>query len=178
VTQRTYLPFRGAERFLPRKPALLSFRYLLIFLTFIFGTIAIYPRTCHAFFHMSESQVFSRGSYAFKLEIQVNGNGAFKKHTATLTSLKVKIKSDRASSDVLKVKAIRVYMDPKVYQDIETLGYAVTPGNWVTKFYRLPKGKRPSLNERSYIEISFGGFLIRFQPHDRKFMGPIADSRS
>jgi len=89
-----------------------------------------------------------------------------------MTSVKIKIKNDRASSQVLKVKAIRAYLASNVFQDIETAGYPVTPGQWVTKFYRFSKGKRPLLSERSYILVTFEGFSIRFYPRERKFRAP------
>jgi hypothetical protein len=90
-----------------------------------------------------------------------------------MTSLKVKIKNDRASSNTLLVKSIRAYLQPQVYQDMETKGYPITPAQWVTKYYRLPKNKQPFLGEGAFIEIAFATFSLRFRPGERKFEGPI-----
>lgn len=122
---------------------------------------------------LSETRIFAEGPYLFKLEIQVGIRGRVKRNPFQMTSLKLKIKNDRASSKTLAVKAIRVYLQPQVYQDIETVEFGVTPAQWVTKFYRLPKAKQPLLREDSRIEIVFEDFAIRFNPKDRKFQGPI-----
>jgi hypothetical protein len=147
------------------KPFLFFFSSILCFVFFL-------PSPAKALFTITETQIFSTGPYAFKLQIQVNGHGNFKKPPVTLTSVKVKIKNDRASSDILKVKAIRAYLASNVFQDIETAAYPISPGQWVTKFYRIPKGKRPLLSEKSYVEITFEGFAIQFYPKERKFQGP------
>lgn len=131
-----------------------------------------FPGSAQALFTINETKIFSSGPYAFKVEIQVNGNGNFKKPPVSLTSIKIKIKNDRASSDVLKVKAIRAYLSPDIFQDIETAGFPVTPGQWVTKFYRLSKGKRPLLTDKSHIQISFDGFSVQFFLRERRFQGP------
>ena len=122
---------------------------------------------------VTETRMFAEGPYLFKIEFQVSVRGSFKKSPAQMTSLKVKIKNDRASTKALAVKAIRAYLQPQVYQDIETGGFSVTPAQWVTKFYRLPKAKQPLLREDSCIEVAFDDFAIRFSPRDRKFQGPI-----
>lgn len=122
---------------------------------------------------VSESRIFAEGSYLFKVEVQVNVRGRVKRNPFQMTSLKLKIKNDRASSKTLVVKTIRAYLQPQIYQDIETGGFSVTPAQWVTKFYRLPKAKQPLLREDSHIEIVFEDFAIRFNPKDRKFQGPI-----
>lgn len=143
------------------------------FLAFTFLGLIFLPADLGAFYSISETQIFSQGPYAFKMEIQFNGTGTSKKKPLQMSSLKVKIKNDRASSEVLKIKTIRVFLETNVYQDIETLGYPITPGQWVTKFYRLPKGKRPVLSDRGFIEIAFENFTVQFYPRDRKFSGPL-----
>jgi hypothetical protein len=120
-----------------------------------------------------ESKFFAEGPYSFKMEVQVSGGGHYKKKPLQLSSLKLKIKNDRTSSVNLAVKAIRAYSDPVVFKDIETRGFSVAPGRWVTKFYRLPKERQISIGEQGYIEISFENFIIRFSPKERKFQGPI-----
>jgi hypothetical protein len=122
---------------------------------------------------VSESRIFAEGPYLFKVEVQVGVRGRVKSNPLQMTSFKLKIKNDRASSKTLVVKAIRAYLQPQVYQDIETGGFSVTPAQWVTKFYRLPKAKQPLLRDESRIEIVFEDFAIRFNPRDRKFQGPI-----
>ena len=124
-------------------------------------------------FSLTENKMFSEGPYLFKMEVEVNGRGSPKKSPMRMTSLKVKIKNDRASSRSLTVKSILAYLDPQIYQDIETKGYPITPAQWVTKYYRLPKGKQPLLGEQASIEIAFDTFIIRFNPRDRKFQGPM-----
>ncbi len=117
--------------------------------------------------------MFSEGPYLFKMEVQVYGSGSPKKNPMPMTSLKVKIKNDRASSKPLVVKSIRAYLDPQIYQDIETKGYPISPAQWVTKYYRLPKRNQPLMGEQASIEIAFDTFTIRFKPRERKFQGPI-----
>ena len=117
--------------------------------------------------------MFSEGPYLFKMEIQVHGSGSVRKNPIRMASLKVKIKNDRASSQVLKVKTIRAFLQPQVYQDIETAGFPVTPAQWVTKYYRLSKQKQPLLGESAHIEIAFEDFIIRFDPQQKKFHGPL-----
>jgi len=124
-------------------------------------------------FSIKENQMFSEGPYLFKMEIQVDGRGSSKKKPMPMTSLKVKIKNDRASSNTLAVRTIRAYLDPQIYQDIETKGYPIAPAQWVTKYYRLPKAKQPLLGEEPSIEIAFETFTIKFYPRERKFQGPI-----
>jgi hypothetical protein len=155
-----------------RGKTMFSFRKTLLFfvaLTFL-GYIFL-PGNLAAFYSISETRIFSDGPYAFKMEIQFNGTGTSKK-PLQMSSLKVKIKNDRASSEVLKVKTIRAYPETNVFQDIETLGYPISPGQWVTKFYRLSKGKRPVLSDRGFIEIAFENFTIQFYPRERRFSGP------
>jgi hypothetical protein len=124
-------------------------------------------------FSITENRMFSEGPYLFKMEIQVDGRGSSKKKPMPMTSLKVKIKNDRASSNTLAVKSIRAYLDPQVYQDIETKGYPIAPAQWVTKYYRLSRAKQPLLGAEPSIEIAFDTFTIRFYPRERKFQGPI-----
>jgi len=124
-------------------------------------------------FSINETRIFSSGPYVFKMEIYFNGTGSSKKSPLKMTSLKVKMKNDRASSDILRVKTIRAYINEKVYQDIETQGFTVSPGQWVTKYYRLRKEKQPTFNERGYIEIAFDNFTVQFHPRERKFQGPL-----
>ncbi len=148
-------------------------RPFLAFLAFAFMGQFLLPPDLAAFYSISETQVFSSGPYAFKMEIQFNGTGSLKKKPIQMSSLKVKIKNDRASSEVLKVKTIRAYPEAKIYQDIDTLGYPISPGQWVTKYYRLSKGKRPFLRDGGFIEIAFENFTIHFYPRERKFSGPV-----
>ncbi|MBU1209584.1 MAG: hypothetical protein KKH04_22135 [Proteobacteria bacterium] len=124
-------------------------------------------------FSIAETKIFRQGSYTLKLEIQVSGRGKLRKNPVQLSSLKVKIKNERASSEVLKVKTIRAYQEPKVYKDIETREYSISPGQWVTKYFRLPKGKKPFLSDQGFIEIVFENFTIQFSPRERKFQGPL-----
>ena len=123
-------------------------------------------------FHIAETGHFKEGPYVFKMEVQVNGRGSIKKAPFSITSLKVKIKSERASSEILKVKTIRVYTDATVYTDIETRGYSVSPTQWVTKFYRLRKENQPLLNDKGFIEIDFEKFAVVFIPQERRFLAP------
>lgn len=124
-------------------------------------------------FTIIEKKIVKESPYAFKMEVQVYGRGNLKKGPVRMTSLKVKIKNEKAGSEILKVKTIRVYPEPKIYTDVETVGYSIPPGNWGTKYYRLPKGKQPILSDQGYIEISFENFAIQFNPRERKFQGPI-----
>jgi len=123
---------------------------------------------------VDETKTFREGPFLFKMEIQVHGSGSLKKTKPfRITSLKVKIKNERDSSEALKVKSIRAYIEPKIYGDIETRGFSVSPAQWVTKYYRLRKGKQPSFGDKGYIEIAFENFVIRFDPRERKFQGPL-----
>ena len=124
-------------------------------------------------FTIIENKVFAEGPFLFKLEVQVYGRGSSKKPPLGVTSIKVKIKNERASSRPLQVRAVRAYLDPLVYQDVETKGYRVTPGQWVTKYYRLPRDQRPLLTEQGFIQMVFEGFTIHFNPRERKFQGPM-----
>jgi hypothetical protein len=107
------------------------------------------------------------------MEIQVNGRGSVKKAPFRITSLKVKIKNERASSEILKVKTVRVYTDPLVYTDIETRGFSVSPTQWVTKYYRLRKEKQPLVNDKGFIEIAFEDFAVIFSPQEHRFLPPV-----
>ena len=124
-------------------------------------------------FTIVETSNFKEGLYTFKMEVQVNGRGSVKKAPFRITSLKVKIKNERASSEILKVKTIRVYTDPAVYTDIETRGFSVVPSQWVTKYYRLRKDKQPVVNDKGFIEISFESFTVVFNPRERRFLSPF-----
>ena len=124
-------------------------------------------------FTIVETSNFKEGSYTFKMEVQVNGRGSIKKAPFRITSLKVKIKNERASSEILKVKTIRVYAEPMVYTDIETRGYSVSPTQWVTKYYRLRKEKQPLVSDRGFIEITFEKFAVIFSPRERRFLAPF-----
>lgn len=124
-------------------------------------------------FTIIENKVFTEGPFQFKLEVQVYGRGSAKKLPMSVSSVKVKIKNEKRSSKTLEVKAVRAYLDRQVFQDIETKGYPVTPGQWVTKYYRLPKEKRPLLGEQGYVQVAFDGFTITFSPRERKFLGPL-----
>jgi len=124
-------------------------------------------------FTIVEASHFKEGPYTFKMEVQVNGRGSIKKAPFRITSVKVKIKNEKASSEILKVKTIRVYTDPVVYTDIETRGYAVSPTQWVTKYYRLRKEKQPLVNDKGFIEINFENFAVIFSPRERRFLTPF-----
>lgn len=124
-------------------------------------------------FSASESRVFKEGPYSFRMEVQFRARGSLKKKTCRLTSVKVKIKNDQGSSAALKVRSVRAFSDAKVYGDIETLGFSVVPGNWVTKFYRLKKHKQPLIYEDGYVEVAFDNFRILFLPWERRLQGPI-----
>jgi hypothetical protein len=126
-----------------------------------------------AAFSASETKLFHHGSFAFKMEISVTGNGSLKKsNPIPVTSLKIKVKNEKASSEVLKIKAVRVYIAPTVFRDIETREFLVSPGQWVTKYFRLRKEVQPLLGEKGYLEIVFENFSIQFYPRERKFQGP------
>jgi len=124
-------------------------------------------------FTIIETKIFSEGPFLFKLEVQVYGGGSSKKPPLRVNSVKIKIKNERASSKTLEVNAVRAYLNPQAYQDIETRGYPITPGRWVTKYYRLPKETRPLLTEQGFIQIAFDGFTITFNPRERRFQGPM-----
>jgi len=124
-------------------------------------------------FTIIENKVFTEGPFQFRLEVQVYGRGSSKKLPMTVSSVKVKIKNEKRSSKTLEVKAVRAYLDPQVFQDIETKGYPVTPGQWVTKYYRFPKEKRPLLGKQGFVQVVFDGFTITFSPRERKFLGPL-----
>jgi len=125
-------------------------------------------------FSASESKIFHQGPFAFKLEISLSGTGSLKKsNPLPVTSLKLKMKNEKASSEVLKIKAIRVYVAPAVFRDIETREFSVVPGQWVTKYFRLRKEVQPLLGEKGYVEIAFETFSIQFHPRERKFYGPF-----
>jgi hypothetical protein len=124
-------------------------------------------------FSVAETQIFRQGPYTFKMEIQASGPGKIKRDLIQLSSLKVKIKNERASSEVLRVKAIRAFQEPNVFKDIETRGYSISPGQWVTKYLRLSKAKKPFLTPKGFIAIVFEGFTIQFIPQERRFRGPL-----
>ena len=124
-------------------------------------------------FTIIEKTIVQESPCAFKMEVQVYGRGNLRKGPVRMTSLKVKIKNEQASPQILKVKTIRIYPEPKIYTDIETRGYSISHGKWVTKFYRLPKEKQPILENNGYVEIGFENFAIQFNPRERKFEGPL-----
>lgn len=121
-------------------------------------------------FTIIQASNFKEGSYTFKMEVQVSGRGAVKKVPLRMTSLKVKIKNEKASSEILKVKTIRVYTEPGAYIDIETRGYSVSPNQWVTKYYRLRKERQPAVSDKGFIEINFENFAVTFSPRERQFL--------
>ena len=126
-----------------------------------------------AFSTITETQIFRQGPYTFKLEIQVSGPGKVRKELIQLSSLKVKIKNERASPAVLKVKAIRAFQEPNFFKDLATRSYSISPGQWVTKYLRFSKGKKPFLSDKGFIAIVFENFTIQFSPRERKFKGPL-----
>ena len=117
--------------------------------------------------------MFTEGPYLFKMEVQVKGRGSHKKNPMKVTAVKVKIKNDRASSKALKVKNIRARLEPQVFQDIETRGYSITPGQWVTKFYQLRKEKQPLLGDQASIEIAFDSFTVFLPSRARNLQGRV-----
>jgi hypothetical protein len=123
-------------------------------------------------FTIVETSNFKEGPYTFKMEVQVMGRGSIKKPPYRITSLKVKIKNERASSEILKTNTIRVYRDPLVYVDIDTRGFSVSPTQWVTKYYRLRKEKQPLVNDKGFIEIVFENFTVIFIPQEHRFLAP------
>jgi len=125
-------------------------------------------------FSSTETTTFHQGPFAFKIEISVKGNGSLKKqYPLPITSVKLKMKNERASSEVLRVKTIRIYSTPNVFRDVETREFTISPGQWVTKYFRLRKESQPLLGEKGYIEITFENFVIQFHPRERKFYGPV-----
>ena len=142
---------------------------------FLFGFILSLFITSELWaFSASGSKIFHQGPFAFTLEISLTGNGSLKKsNPIPITSLKLKIKNEKASSEALKVKTIRVYIAPTVFRDIETREFSVAPGQWVTKYFRLRKEVQPLLGEKGYVEIAFETFSIQFHPRERKFHGPV-----
>jgi hypothetical protein len=147
-------------------------RSLGICLLVAFSLQMVLPANLQAF-SIAKSKIFIAGEYTLQMEIRISGRNVGKKRIPfKMSSLKVKIKNKRASSNILKVRAIRAYLSPNVHQDIETKGYPISPGQWVTKYYRLPDEKRPIIGEQGYIEINFEHFTIRFNPRNRTFQGP------
>jgi hypothetical protein len=124
-------------------------------------------------FTIIENKVFTEGPFQFKLEVQVYGRGSAKKLPMTVNSLKVKIKNEKRSTKPLEVMGVRAYLSPQVFQDIETKGYPIAPGQWVTKYYLLPKEKRPLLGKEGFVQVAFDGFTITFSPRERIFLGPL-----
>lgn len=136
--------------------------------------LSLFPNSEASAFSASESKLFHHGPFAFKMELSLTGSGSLKKsNPIPITSLKIKIKNEKASSEILKIKAVRIYIAPAVFRDIETREFAVTPGQWVTKYFRLRKEIQPLLGEKGYIEIAFENFSIQFYPRERKFQGPV-----
>jgi hypothetical protein len=121
-------------------------------------------------FTIIQASNFKEGSYTFKMEVQVSGRGTAKKAPLRITSLKVKIKNEKASSGILKVKTIQAYTEPGAYIDIETRGYSVSPNQWVTKYYHLRKEKQPAVSDKGFIEINFENFTVIFSPWERQFL--------
>ncbi len=147
---------------------------VLVITGFFFS--AMQPADLNAFY-ISETQQFQQGPYTFKMEIQVYGRGSPKKNPMRITSVKVKIKNEKASSEILKVRAIRAFCATETRNDIETLGYTISPAQWVTKFYRLPKDKQPLFNRDGFFEVDFEKFTVRFNPRDRQFQGAAIAAR-
>ncbi|MBI4496053.1 MAG: hypothetical protein HY697_03870 [Deltaproteobacteria bacterium] len=123
-------------------------------------------------FSISESRIFVEGPFLVRLQIQLSGPGSLKKKPLRVSALKVKIKNERASTAPLSIRSIRAYPNPSVHQDIETQGFSVSPGQWVTKYYRLKKGHHPLLPDEGFIGIDFEKFSVTFHPRQQKFQGP------
>ncbi len=148
--------------------------YAKLFFSFLFAfSFSLLFSSDLKAFSITENKMFSEGPFLFKIEVQLSGSGSAKKNPMRMTSLKVKIKNDRASSQTLTVKTIRAFLEPQVYQDIETKGYPIAPSQWVTKYYRLSKEKQPILGENASIEVTFDSFKVKFHPREKKFQGPI-----
>ncbi len=145
---------------------------VFFFLASVFSVFFLFSSDLRAF-TVSENKIFADGPYLFKMEVEVHGNGSLRKNPWRMASLKVKIKNDRASSQILNVKTIRAFIQPQVYQDLETKGFPIHPAQWVTKYYRLSKTKQPLVGEDGHIEIVFENFVIRFDPARKKFQGPF-----
>jgi hypothetical protein len=124
-------------------------------------------------FTIIERKVFTEGPFKFTLELQVYGSGSPKKTPMQISSVKVKIKNERASPKALGVKAVRAYTEPQVFRDLDTKGFTVNAGQWVTKYYRLPKEQRVPLGMQGFIQVVFEGFTISFRPKERTFQGPL-----
>ncbi len=125
-------------------------------------------------FYISEVQKFQEGLYTFKMEVQVYGRGSMKKNPLRVTSFKVKIKNEKSSFHNLKIKSIRAYPVPERHSELETLGYTISPAQWVTKYYRFKKEQQPLLTTQGFFQIEFEDFSIRFNPCQRQFQGPRA----
>lgn len=148
--------------------------HLILGITFLFQ---FFFNTELLAYSISESKIFAVGPYAFKLEIQISGQGNLKKSSSlSVSSLKIKIKNDRASSQDLKVKAIRIFQDSTLYKDIETKAFAISPGKWTTKYFRLSRRGNHSLTPQGFISIEFENFSVRFRLWEKKFQGPINGS--
>jgi len=144
--------------------------HLILGITFLFQFIFNPDLLAYS---VAESKIFAVGPYAFKLEIQISGKGNLKKSSSLpVSSLKIKIKNDRASSQALKVKAIRIFQEPMVYQDVETKAFVVPPGKWTTKYFRLSRRSNHSITPQGFISIEFDNFSVRFRLWERKFQGP------
>lgn len=150
-------------------------RYLQI-VSATLGFVLLWPIVVKAnlwAFSVVERANFREGSFSFKMELQVSGSGRLKKGPVRISAIKVKIKNERASPGVLQVKTIRAYQESSVYKDIETIGFSVAPGQWVTKFYQMRRENRPFLNDQGYLEVAFQKFTIQFDLRQRKFSGPF-----
>lgn len=147
----------------------MPFKKLLLLLGIIFLLPLMFNNELFAY-SVTESKIFAVGSYAFKLEIQISGKGNLKKSSSLpISSLKIKIKNDRASSQDLKVKAIRIFREPMVYQDVETKAFVIPPGNWTTKYFRLSRRGKHSITPQGFVSIEFENFSIHFRVWERKF---------
>lgn len=139
---------------------------LLLGITFLFQLM--FNNELFAY-SVTESKIFAVGPYAFKLEIQISGKGNLKKSSSLpISSLKIKIKNDRASSQDLKIKAIRIFQEPMVHQDVETKAFIIPPGKWATKYFRLSRRGNHSITTQGFISIEFENFSVRFQVWERK----------
>ena len=163
--QRASLGFPG-EGFVHR---LLKATFIILAL-FFFLQMAFCPGLFA--FTIIEKKTFNEGPFLFKLEFQVYGSGSAKKIPMRVNSVKVKIKNERASSKILDVKAVRAYRDGQLFQDIDTKGFPVGPGQWVTRYFRFPKDTRPLMGSEGFFQVVFEDFTITFSPRERKFLGP------
>lgn len=141
---------------------------------FFFFLLSLFTASELLAFSTSASRLFHREPLAFRIEISLSGDGNLKKpKPLSISSLKIKVKNEKASPEALKVKAIRIYTTPGVFRDVETQEFSISPGQWVTRHFRMRKPVQPVLGEKGYVEVVFEKFSIQFYPREKKFQGPV-----